>query len=213
MPVGALRALPWDGHLHPSVHTGYPALTTSACVPTRFTTGHGPYPATSQIYPSEQGLWPQCEQAGACLGWIFCWLWMEGFCRDLWFFPRFLSASTKLELLRLVLVWQMYRVCRIVSQLCTGGRSVKNLISLYLGESFSFLNMPFFRIKLTWGSYKCCTLWRGEDRQARAMCMEGTALPYRPGIVEGEHLHRAMNCTILLFLKRSSQQARQKQRL
>lgn len=42
-----------------------------------------------------------------------------------------------------------------------GGRSVKNLISVYSGESFSFLNISFFRIKLTWGCYRCCGLWRG----------------------------------------------------
>lgn len=29
VPVGALRALPWDGHLHPCIRSGYPVLTTS----------------------------------------------------------------------------------------------------------------------------------------------------------------------------------------
>ena len=51
VPVGALWALPWDGHLHPCIRSGYPALTTSGSVPTRFTRGHGPYPATNRIYP------------------------------------------------------------------------------------------------------------------------------------------------------------------
>lgn len=69
------------------------------------------------------------------------------------------------------------RVCWIVSHLCTGGRSVKNLISLYSGECFSFLNISIFRIKLNWGLHRCCALWGGENRRARAVCVAGAPLP------------------------------------
>lgn len=42
VPLGTLRALPWDGHLHHCIHSGYPVLMTSGFVPTNITRGHKP---------------------------------------------------------------------------------------------------------------------------------------------------------------------------
>lgn len=66
VPVWALRALPWDGHppcwwLQGLFPLASQEVTDHTLLPNRF-------------IPLEQGPWPQCEQAAACLGWIFCWL-------------------------------------------------------------------------------------------------------------------------------------------
>lgn len=121
------------------------------------------------------------------------------FSRGLWFFSRFLSPSVKLELLRLVSV----EIVELYHNLRMGGKSVKNMSSLYLGESFPFLSISSFRAKPARGSLRCRALWRGKTGKHRPCVLLELLCQHRAGIVEGEHLHHMMNCTILLFLKQS----------
>lgn len=67
-------------------------------------------------------------------------------------------------------------------------------------------------------SRRCCAAWSRKGGQVLAACwLPELRCQHRAAIVEGEHLHCTMNCTILLFFRRSlggpSQQARQQPRL
>lgn len=92
--------------------------------------------------------------------------------------------------------------CGVVSHLHMGTKSVKNTSSLYLGESFPFLRFPF-RAEPAQGSHSCHALWRGKTGKQRPCVLLELLCQPRAGTDEGEHLHHTMNCTVLLFLKRS----------